>query len=160
VTSSGSRRVRGDDNLLDGLPTRPAKAGDGGKVKLLANYFSLNIRSNSKLYQYMIDFTPDLEASKLRQRLIYRKKSLGTIACDGQNLYSPVKIDNQEWDDTSSDNKEYHICIRCVKEIDPSEGTPYQLCNIFVKRLLREMKMVMMGRNYYTPEGKKDFSKL
>jgi aubergine-like protein len=44
-----------------------------------------------------------------------------------------------------------------VKELRASDNVPYSLCNILMRRLLRELKMVAMGNNYYTPARKVQF---
>lgn len=125
-------------------------------MTLYANYFQFQLAQNSMLYQYAVDFEPALEASNIRQRLVYARKELDVVACDGQLLFSPKKIPDQHWTATTAGGS-VEVMIKLVKELRPSDGVPYQLCNVLMKRLFRSLKMVMMGRNYYTPERKVQF---
>lgn len=153
---------RTDDNLCKGLPARPTTGQGQGQVVrttpvvLFANYFAMTIATNATLYQYAVDFNPPLESSVARNKMIYKRKELGVIACDGQMLYSPKKIPDSAWVEQREES-EVQISIRLVKELKPADGVPYQLCNVLMRRMLRELKMVMMGRNYYTSEGKVSF---
>jgi aubergine-like protein len=146
-----------DDNLVVGLPPRPESQAPSRVVQLFANYFPIAVNVQNVIYQYAVFFEPAMEASNVRQKLVYAKKDLGVaMACDGQLLFTPKKVPDQSWT-ASTAGGDVKIDIRLVKEIKAADGVPYQLCNILLKRLFRDMKMVMISRNYYSPDRRVPF---
>lgn len=83
-STAGRGSVRGKRQLgyeTATLLTRPAHAGmkqgiSGKPIKLTANYFELQTRTDWCLYQYRVDFSPDIDVTSIR------KKVLGQAAKD------------------------------------------------------------------------------
>jgi len=122
---------------------------------LFSNYFPFAISPDCQIFQYAITFEPPLEASRMRARIIYNRKELGSaVACDGQVLYTPRRVPDQDWQVETSEGRVVAVNVRLVKEWRASDEVPYQLCNILMKRLFREMRLVMIGRSFYDPTHK------
>lgn len=76
----------------------PLVLGSVGNVtELTTNYFRLTSRPQWALYQYHIDYSPEMEARRLRIALLFQHENLlGKIrAFDGSILLLPKKLENK-----------------------------------------------------------------
>lgn len=73
----------------------PLILGSSGiMVKLTTNYFRLTSRPQWALYQYHVDYSPEMEARRLRSALLFQHEELigKTRAFDGSILFLPKKL--------------------------------------------------------------------
>ena len=82
------------------IRTRPASCtssvGAGGQpIKVLCNYFAVTSQPNWRLYQYHIDYAPQIESKRLRIALLKNHEAAlfpTNKAFDGMTLYSTTLL--------------------------------------------------------------------
>jgi hypothetical protein len=81
-------------------PTVKVVAGDGGQtVKVVANYFRLTTPKDVIVYDYHVDFEPQIEARVMRKALLFtHKEAFGeSLVYDNMsNLKSTTLLPNEE----------------------------------------------------------------
>ncbi|XP_060067150.1 piwi-like protein 1 [Ylistrum balloti] len=131
------------------------RPGSVGKHLLLsANYIKLRCL-NSGVYQYHVDFSPQVDSKNMRFKMMSELKDIigSTKAFDGSILYLPIKLPNQETVAHSTrltDNVDITITIRLTKVVAPEACVP--LYNIIFRKIMRILEMVEVGRYYYNPK--------
>ncbi|KFP74741.1 Piwi-like 1, partial [Apaloderma vittatum] len=160
ISDRGGRR--GDSHDL-GVATRQAiehvqesKTGSSGvMIQLMANYFCLTSRPQWALYQYHIDYSPEMEARRLRSALLFRHEDLigKTHAFNGSILFLPKRLKNKvtEVFSRTRNGEDVKITITLTNELPPSSPTCLQFYNIIFRRLLKMLNLQQIGRNYYNP---------
>ncbi|XP_064424197.1 piwi-like protein 1 [Latimeria chalumnae] len=161
--SLGERGGRRRDFHDLGVHTRQAmehvkesKVGASGTlIRLTANYFRLASRPQWVLYQYHIDYNPQMESRRLRTALLFQHEELigRTHAFDGSILFLPCRLENKVTDVFSKtrDGQNVKITITLTNELPPTSPTCLQFYNIIFRRLLKIMNLQQIGRNYYNP---------
>lgn len=143
--------------------TKPAslesKRGKSGQaVRLQANYFTLVKKPEWSLYQYRVDFTPECEVEKIRNRLLYEQKPLlGGFIYDKRNqLYLTRKLreDAVEVNSADREGKEYKIMFRFVGLVMMDTKESLQTLNLILKRAMRGLKLQLVGRNLFDAAAK------
>ncbi|NXI49548.1 PIWL1 protein, partial [Chloroceryle aenea] len=133
-----------------------SKTGSSGStIKLTANYFRLTSRPQWALYQYHVDYNPEMEARRLRSALLFQHESLigKTHAFDGSILLLPKRLENKvnEVFSRTRNGEDVKITITLTNELPPSSPTCLQFYNIIFRRLLKMLNLQQIGRNYYNP---------
>ncbi|KAL4223114.1 Piwi-like protein 1 [Mactra antiquata] len=150
------RRRRNDE----GVHTRPAHIADktgssGTPIPLMTNYFALEQAPDWHLYQYRVDFSPDVDSKKLRIALLYHHEELlgRTKAFDGMTLFLPRKLppETEVYSKRQYDNENIKITIKLTNELPPNSPQCIQVYNIIFRRVLGAIQMQQIGRNYYNP---------
>ncbi|XP_065594749.1 piwi-like protein 1 isoform X1 [Cyrtonyx montezumae] len=136
---------------------RESKTGSSGAmIKLFANFFRLTSRPQWALYQYHIDYNPEMEARRLRSALLFQHEDLigKTRAFDGSILFLPKKLANKitEVFSKTRNGEDVRITITLTNELPPTSPTCLQFYNIIFRRLLKMMSFQQIGRNYYNPK--------
>ncbi|XP_015733495.1 piwi-like protein 1 [Coturnix japonica] len=136
---------------------RESKTGSSGAViKLVANFFRLTSRPQWALYQYHIDYNPEMEARRLRSGLLFQHEDLlgKTHAFDGAILFLPKRLPNKitEVFSKTRNGEDVRITITLTNELPPTSPTCLQFYNIIFRRLLKMMNLQQIGRNYYNPK--------
>jgi hypothetical protein len=66
------------------------------KITLYTNYIELLNEPNWILYQYHVDFEPDIQSRRLRVGLLNQHSQLfGAKAFDGKTLFTLTRLDNE-----------------------------------------------------------------
>ncbi|KAM3825956.1 piwi-like protein 1 [Vipera latastei] len=135
---------------------RESKTGMSGSViRLSANHFRLTSRPQWALYQYHIDYNPQMEARRLRAALLLQHENLvgKTHAFDGSILFLPKKLENKVTEVLSQtrQGESVKITITLTNELPSTSPTCLQFYNIIFRRLLKIMNLQQIGRNYYNP---------
>lgn len=77
-------------------PLQPAFVGDGDgarAVKLIANYYTLHLKSDWKMMQYHVDFHPPIDSRGLRKGLLSEHKAkFSVFLFDGMQLYTLTRF--------------------------------------------------------------------
>ncbi|NXL28210.1 PIWL1 protein, partial [Glaucidium brasilianum] len=133
-----------------------SKTGSSGSmIKLTANYFRLTSRPQWALYQYHVDYSPEMEARRLRSALLFQHEELigKTRAFDGLILFLPKRLGNKVTEVTSRtrNGEDVKITITLTNELPPTSPTCLQFYNIIFRRLLKMLNLQQIGRNYYNP---------
>ncbi|XP_054852565.1 piwi-like protein 1 isoform X1 [Eublepharis macularius] len=135
---------------------RESKTGVSGTIiKLSTNHFRLSSRPQWALYQYHIDYNPQMEARRLRSALLFQHENLigRTHAFDGAILFLPKKLENKvtEVFSQTRQGENVKITITLTNELPSTSPTCLQFYNIIFRRLLKIMNLQQIGRNYYNP---------
>uniref|UniRef100_A0A8D0H2I2 Piwi like RNA-mediated gene silencing 1 n=1 Tax=Sphenodon punctatus TaxID=8508 RepID=A0A8D0H2I2_SPHPU len=161
--SLGERGGRRRDFHDLGVNTRQAiehvkdsKTGASGTIiRLSTNHFRLTSRPQWALYQYHIDYNPQMEARRLRSALLFQHEEIigRTHAFDGTILFLPKKLENKvtEVFSQTRNGENVKITITLTNELPPTSPTCLQFYNIIFRRLLKIMNLQQIGRNYYNP---------
>lgn len=60
----------------------------------MANYFKLNSTPNWAIYHYHVDFSPDVEGTRVRRALFANHKArFGSYLFDGMAMFTSTKLD-------------------------------------------------------------------
>ncbi|XP_075754569.1 piwi-like protein 1 isoform X2 [Pelodiscus sinensis] len=135
---------------------RESKTGTSGTtIRLSTNHFRLISRPQWALYQYHVDYNPQVEARRLRSALLFQhEQPIGkTHAFDGTMLFLPKKLENKvtEVFSRTRNGENIKITITLTNELPPTSPTCLQFYNIIFRRLLKLMNLQQIGRNYYNP---------
>ncbi|RNA15024.1 piwi 1 [Brachionus plicatilis] len=134
--------------------------GTGGQpVKLMCNYFKIINSPDWVLYQYHVDFSPQIDSRKLRVGLLRNHDHLFPMnkAFDGSTLYSLTKLHNELTEVASkreSDGAIIAIKIKRIAEIVPESPNFVHLFNLVFRRCLKLYGMKEIDRNYYDLRNK------
>lgn len=154
----GARRGRRDEVAI--LATRPAhvtnKIGTSGRpIRLLANYFRLISMPQYCVYQYHVDFMPNVESSRMRRAMIgdHRERFGKCYVFDGMSdLKTPTRLDNELTELFSrrrSDGIMVSIKIKRVQELAPNNPDLLRLYNTQMRRNLEHLDFVQINRHYF-----------
>uniref|UniRef100_A0A8C3ILA1 Piwi like RNA-mediated gene silencing 1 n=1 Tax=Chrysemys picta bellii TaxID=8478 RepID=A0A8C3ILA1_CHRPI len=135
---------------------KESKTGTSGTtIRLSTNHFRLTSRPQWALYQYHIDYNPQMEARRLRSALLFQHEEIigRTHAFDGTILFLPKKLQNKvtEVFSQTRNGENVKITITLTNELPPTSPTCLQFYNIIFRRLLKIMNLQQIGRNYYNP---------
>ncbi|XP_063820686.1 piwi-like protein 1 isoform X3 [Pseudophryne corroboree] len=134
---------------------RVSKTGVTGKtIQISSNHIKLVARPQWVLYQYHIDFNPQMESKRLRSALLYQHDELigKAHAFDGTILFLPKRLNKvSEVFSQTRNGENVKITITLTNELPPSSPTCFQFYNVMFRRLLKMMSMKQIGRNYYNP---------
>ncbi|XP_030593002.1 piwi-like protein 1 [Archocentrus centrarchus] len=127
----------------------------GNAIQLTANFFRILSRPQWVLYQYHVDFEPQMESRRLRSALLFQhEETLGSArSFDGALLFLPHRLHSKEtvvYSETKNGEK-VQITITLTNELPPSSLVCIQFYNIIFRRILRILNMQQIGRNYYNP---------
>jgi len=142
--------------------TRPQHITDkkgktGRQVQLMSNLFRVERDQKFHLYQYHVDFNPDVPNMRMRKGMLYTFKDLlGPISMfDGMVLFLPIKLEKDVTEvmtKRASDEENIRISIRFTNDVPPTSPICMQLYNITFKKILTHIGMQLIGRNYYNPK--------
>lgn len=147
------------------LYTRPtelkSKCGTSGQaITCEANYFRLKHQPTWRIYQYRVDFQPDVEDIKHRRYLIAQCK-LGGFLFDGTMLFVTGKIDDS--DDVvekmimGRDNETpYRMLFKFTALVSTLESSSIQVLNLILRSAMKGLNLQMVGRNLYDPLAQVD----
>ncbi|XP_062999758.1 piwi-like protein 1 [Elgaria multicarinata webbii] len=143
---------------------KESKTGTSGTlIRLSTNHFRLTSRPQWALYQYHIDYSPHMEARRLRSALLFQHEDLigRTHAFDGTILFLPKKLENKvtEVFSQTRQGENVKITVTLTNELPSTSPTCLQFYNIIFRRLLKIMNLQQIGRNYYKPSDPIDIPK-
>ncbi|XP_073532235.1 piwi-like protein 1 [Phyllobates terribilis] len=132
-----------------------SKSGvSGNSLQLCTNHVKLIARPQWVLYQYHVDYCPQMESRSLRSALLYQHDELIGKArgFDGAVLFLPKKLNKvNEVVSRTRNGEMVKITITLTNELPPTSPTCFHFYNIIFRRLLKMMNMKQIGRNYYNP---------
>lgn len=132
--------------------TAKSKMGSSGRpVELLTNYFPMQTIKNWDIFQYRVDFVPDIPDTRIRKSLLAREKAkIGGNCFDGTMMFTVKRVGVNEIT-TKLPTSEETIQIR-IKEVGIMSRTDQrflQIYNIILNRAMAGLKLSQLGRNYY-----------
>ncbi|CAF3792734.1 unnamed protein product [Rotaria magnacalcarata] len=163
VTSSSGRsssRSVPYSSMSEAQPQATDKRGTAGDpVNIIANYIKILTKPQWELYQYHIEFIPNVENKRFRREIISQHRSnLKDVAFDGTTIYT---FDNfGELREFScrhpTTSEEVKVVLKKVAENSPDSPIFFHLANLIVRKLLELSGMKLIGRNYYQFDRKID----
>ncbi|XP_055839653.1 protein piwi [Episyrphus balteatus] len=144
--------------------TRPqeidSKCGrSGAPISLQANYFRLLTTPTWRIYQYHVDFSPDIELRRVRGGILSEHKGLfGGYIYDGMKMFSTTKLreDLIKLETTSKSGEKYMITVKYVGVISMKEWQSLQILNLILRRAMEGLKLQLVGRNFFDAVAKID----
>nr|AIY62327.1 piwi [Fimbriaphyllia ancora] len=142
----------------DDIATKPShvvskKGATGGQVALLTNHFKLKTKPSFGIYQYNVSFNPEQESKRVRVGLLRSQSQvIGQIhAFDGMMLYLPIRLPetNTVLNLTKLNGDPVQMTIMYTNDVPKDSPSMMQLFNIIFRRILKNIGMQQVGRNYY-----------
>nr|XP_020027809.1 piwi-like protein 4 [Castor canadensis] len=135
---------------------RDCKTGSSGiPVKLVTNLFNLDFPQNWQLYQYHVTYIPDLASRRLRMSLLYSHSELSNKpkAFDGVILFLSQKLEKKVTELSSETHRgeTVKMTVTLTSELNASSPVCIQFFNIIFKKILKQLSMYQIGRNFYKP---------
>ncbi|XP_070067653.1 protein aubergine isoform X2 [Drosophila takahashii] len=168
-SSEGDPRgsVRGRRLITDVVHSRPqgltTKNGTSGtKITVQTNYFKLLKRPNWTIYQYRVDFVPDVDNTRLRRAFMNHHRSvLGGYIFDGTILFctsqfKPVQNSPYvlELVTKSREGENYEIKIKSVGSVEAADNQQFQVLNLILRRAMEGLNLQLVSRNFFDPQAK------
>lgn len=160
ATTSGI--VRPSYTICD---TRPAnlntkKGTSGQPITIQTNYFRLLKTPTWSLYQYRVDFTPEVLHSGLRKALIAQQRE--NFGCgylfDGTLLFLSKKLDATDnkiiFHSKSRENDDYAVELKFISVVSMKTSASLQILNLILRRAMHGLKLQLVARNYYDAAAK------
>lgn len=154
------RKEKITNETINTRPTLNSKEGEEGQpVKLTTNYFKFLSRESMRIYQYIVEFEPEIPISVLKKGLISEHKSrIGGYVFDGTTMYTIQNL-GEQFNLRSialKSKEEYKITVSFTRMIDMTSQEALQVFNIIMRRCLDTLQMQQVGRNFYDPAAKID----
>ncbi|BFZ18411.1 hypothetical protein BsWGS_21450 [Bradybaena similaris] len=138
---------------------------DGGKnshgnygqvVELLTNYFEVTLPSEFKIWQYHVNFNPEVESVRVKFALIANLELVtGAVKCfDGGILYLCKLLPNEVTEcfaTRSYDNAVIKIELKRVAEVFANTPQYIQIVNLLFKKVLMAMGYKLIRDHYFNP---------
>lgn len=126
---------------------------------MITNHFRLLKKPNWQLYQYRVDFAPNIELRGLRNRLIYEQKpTLGGYLFDGTMLFLSIKLPNDVTQFMAKDREGNPIqtTVKFVNLVSMATAASVQILNLILRRSMEALKLQLVGRNFFDAVAKVD----
>lgn len=131
----------------------------GRPVNLLTNYFRILKQPTWQLYQYRVDFSPEVLLRGLKNRLIFEQKTLfGSYLFDGTILVLMGKLNDDVIVLKSNDRDDNPIDITVkFTGVVPKNQCDFILNTIF-RKSMSTLDLVLVRRNFFDPLNAVGFS--
>lgn len=156
-------KIRPTQNVPEALIyTRPteitSKCGTTGqKITCEANYFRLDKQPNWNIYQYRVDFSPEVESMQFRRYLVGTlREMLGGFLFDGTQLFLTRQLESDTVERTArgqTDDTPYTITIRLTTIVSPKELHFLQVLNLILRRSMDGLRLETIGRNKFDAQA-------
>ncbi|XP_043950297.2 protein aubergine [Drosophila biarmipes] len=168
-SSEGDPRgsVRGRRLITDVVHSRPqglaTKNGvTGTRITVQTNYFKLLKRPNWTIYQYHVDFVPDVDNTRIRRAFINHHRSLlGGYIFDGTILFCTTQfkpVQNSpyvlELVTQSREGENFQIKIKFVGSVEAADNQQFQVLNLILRRAMEGLNLQLVSRNFFDPKAK------
>nr|XP_009860146.1 piwi-like protein 1 isoform X1 [Ciona intestinalis]XP_018669549.1 piwi-like protein 1 isoform X1 [Ciona intestinalis]XP_026692672.1 piwi-like protein 1 isoform X1 [Ciona intestinalis]XP_026692673.1 piwi-like protein 1 isoform X1 [Ciona intestinalis]XP_026692674.1 piwi-like protein 1 isoform X1 [Ciona intestinalis]XP_026692675.1 piwi-like protein 1 isoform X2 [Ciona intestinalis]XP_026692676.1 piwi-like protein 1 isoform X3 [Ciona intestinalis] len=154
------RRSNYDPSMFDPR-TRPdhivSKQGVGGQpINLQSNFFPLSCTRQWCLYQYRVDYAPEVDHRGARKGMLKDHEGIigNVFMFDGTMLFTTKKLPDKEtvvYSKRRTDGSNVQLTIALTNELPPSSPISIQIYNILFRWVLDKIGMKQVGRNFYNP---------
>ncbi|EDW76026.2 uncharacterized protein Dwil_GK14888 [Drosophila willistoni] len=166
---SGEARgsVRGRRVITDVVHSRPqglvTKTGlSGTRTTVQTNYFKLLTTPNWTIYQYRVDFVPDVDNTRLRRGLLSEHRNLlGGYIFDGTVMFCstafkpvPKSAYVLELVTTSRSGERFEVKIKHVGTVESGDSQQFQVLNLILRRAMEGLNLQLVSRNFFDPKAK------
>lgn len=152
----GARRGRPADVPIlrtcpDHIMANTKKATDGTQLSLKSNFFPITKLPNWRLYQYRVDFKPEIDYTREKKYHVRQNSELKNFFFDGTILITNQPIDDKKVFNSkrSSDDQIIEVRMKLVGEVDNSSAQYLQFMNIILRSMLEKLNLDLIGRDYY-----------
>jgi len=127
------------------------KGSEGAKLRLRSNFFPITKLPNWRLYQYRVDFKPEIDYTKEKKYHVRQNEELKNFFFDGTILITNRPIDDGKifHSKRSSDDQIIEVRMKLVGEVDNSSVQYLQFMNIILRSMLEKLSLDLIGRDYY-----------
>ncbi|XP_030381506.1 protein aubergine-like isoform X2 [Scaptodrosophila lebanonensis] len=159
--------VRGRRVITDVVLSRPSdvvtKSGTSGtQITVQTNYFKILKRPEWTIYQYRVDFSPDVDNTRLRRAYLNEHRSLlggyifdGSILfcvkqfeCPQNSVYALELVTKNRADET------IYIKIKAAGTVETADIQQFQVLNLILRRAMEGLKLELVSRNFFDPMAK------
>ena len=147
--------------------TRPdhilSKQGSSGEqIGLKTNYFLLQSEvEGQRLLKYHVDFSLESiqDITSVKKALLYGLKDAGHLPhfiTDGMHLFVMSKLDSDPkiLETKTRKGEDVTVKLRLVEELRPTDHHFISFYNIILRKMLENLNLELVGRNYYNPGSK------
>ncbi|XP_068150422.1 LOW QUALITY PROTEIN: protein aubergine-like [Drosophila tropicalis] len=159
--------VRGRRVISQVVHSRPqglvTKTGlSGRRITAQTNYFKLLTTPNWTIYQYRVDFVPDVDNTRLRRGLLSEHRDLlGGYIFDGTVLFCstafkpvPNSLYVLELLTTSRTGEKFEVKIKQVGTVESGDAQQFQVLNLILRRAMEGLNLQLVSRNFFDPKAK------
>lgn len=166
LAAPGRGNMRGRRVMFDTAVTRPenvkqSKKGTTGPIiQLTTNYFKIQRKKDWGLYQYHVDFAPEIDITGIRKSVLRAHRAqFNGFLFDGSMLWSTTKLQNEVTTLTGqrSDGTPVIITIKFTKEVTMTESASLQILNVIMREAMQKLNLQLVGRNYFDAVAKVGF---
>ncbi|KAH8298095.1 hypothetical protein KR018_006591 [Drosophila ironensis] len=159
--------VRGRRLITEVVHSRPqgliTKMGTTGeKIIVNANYYRVIKRPNWTIYQYRVDFTPEVDNTRCRRALLNEHRGLiGGFIFDGTVLFcsnrfqevhnSPYAL---ELVAKNRAGEPVHVKIKHVGTVEVADNQQFQVLNLILRRSMEGLSLQLVSRNFFDAKAK------
>lgn len=134
----------------------------GRKITVQTNYFKIKKLPSWTIYQYRVDFEPDLDNTRLRRGLLSEHRDiLGGYIFDGTVLFCTTKFKENpnspyvlELLTKSRTGEQFHIKIKAVGTVEAIDPQQLMVLNLILRRAMEGLQLQLVSRNYFDPQAK------
>lgn len=149
--------------LHDLIYTRPQavklskKGTTGNGIPIKSNYFKLDTRPNWAIYQYRVDFSPDVEVSNIRKAILRGHKNMfDGFLFDGTMLLTSkrLKEDITQLTTQRTDGSNVILTIKFIGQVSMTQQGSLQVLNLIMRKSMEGLKLQLVGRNFFDAVAK------
>ncbi|RUS89237.1 hypothetical protein EGW08_002980 [Elysia chlorotica] len=135
-------------------PQTSSKGSMGDKCNLITNFFQVTLPSEFKIYQYHVDFKPNIENVRVKFAMIANlADAIGeTKLFDGGILYLARKLPDDPaifYAKRAYDGEQVQITFNFTCEVQSTSPQFLQISNILFKRVQGALKMKLIRDHYF-----------
>ncbi|XP_033236349.1 protein aubergine-like [Drosophila pseudoobscura] len=152
--------VRGRRLITEVVHSRPqgltTKAGiSGTKINVQTNYFKLLKRPCWTIFQYRVDFEPEVDNTRYRRGYLYEHKNiLGGYIFDGTILFCTTQFNFKELVTKNHAGENITIKIKHVGLVEAADNQQFQVLNLLLRKAMESLSLQLVSRNYYDAKAK------
>ncbi|XP_063696838.1 protein aubergine-like [Culicoides brevitarsis] len=162
---SGATRaqMRGRRYIAELVHTRPdivgnsKKGSTGAFTTLSSNYFRLVRKPEWSIFQYRVDFQPDIDSVAIRKALFRKHAEMFSgFMFDGTMLFSNSKLEHEITHLISQrlDGTQIVIVVKFTKQVMMTEMASLQVLNLILRRAMEGLNLQLVGRNFFDAVAK------
>ncbi|KAF2366989.1 PAZ domain [Trinorchestia longiramus] len=121
-----------------------------GELKVQVNYFELKKGKDWRLYFYAVDYSPDQDDRRQRYKIMEpHLKHFGSHVFDGMNIFSLVRLPEEETVYTSQTDVHYTVRVKLTGELDSLDDQFMRFLNLILRRCQAAINLKLIGRHYF-----------
>lgn len=160
--NGGRGGMRGGRSLNEIIITKPSnlvtKQGKtGNPVSLQTNYFCVTKTPKWNVYQYRVDFLPDIDLSRVRRGVFSEHKAhFKGYIFDGTVLFTTAALPDKQTEFVSKtrEGEPVKIIVKFVGVVQITDMQYLQILNLILRRAMEGLNLQLVGRNFFDAVAK------